>query len=505
VRGSRPLQLRTARVFSKGLLGYLPANILQGIVGFAALMAFTRVLSPTDYGAYVLALGVSSIAYTLVFTWMESAMARFYPAEKNANPDAPLLYGTIYRLFVLIALLFLGLLAAAAALWPTHGENQHALKLAIVIGLLSNAPRSLVKLAQEQRRSVGRVREAAGIDMLMTGGGFVLALAFALLGLKGASPLAGAGVMALLVMPFVVREDWGRAFRGQFSAKAAKAYSRYGYPISLSLIMTIALYTVDRFMIAHYLSEADAGAYHAGFSIASRVIDVLFVWFGAAGAPAMIHALESGGEGALREEARRQITLMALVLFPAVAGVIAMAGPLSSVLIGESLRGRALSITPLVTLGALLAGMNNGYFLLSFTLAKKTRLLVIAMAIPAVANIALNWLLIPRLGLVGAAGAYLASFALGVLAAWALGFKARRMPTPLLELGKIAGAAAVMAALLALIPPLGVALDLMLKPALGVLIYAALAYGLDLGGARGFADKALTRMALGQRLMIGPR
>ncbi|HVY33040.1 MAG TPA: lipopolysaccharide biosynthesis protein, partial [Caulobacteraceae bacterium] len=132
-------------MFSKGLLGYLPAGILQGIIGFATLMAFTRVLSPTDYGAYVLAWGVSSVAYTLVFNWMESAMARFYPAEKNDDPDAPLLYGTIYRLFVLTALLFLVLLAAGAALWPVHSANAQSLKFAIVISLLSNAPRSLVK------------------------------------------------------------------------------------------------------------------------------------------------------------------------------------------------------------------------------------------------------------------------------------------------------------------------------------------------------------------------
>ncbi len=86
-------------------MGYLPANILQGIVGFATLMVFTRIMSPTDYGSYVLAFGVSSIAYTLVFTWMESAMARFYPAERHADPEAPLLYGTIYRLFLAVALL----------------------------------------------------------------------------------------------------------------------------------------------------------------------------------------------------------------------------------------------------------------------------------------------------------------------------------------------------------------------------------------------------------------
>lgn len=492
-------------MFSKGLLGYLPANILQGIVGFATLMVFTRIMSATDYGSYVLAFGVSSIAYTLVFTWMESAMARFYPAERHADPEAPLLYGTIYRLFLAVALLFLLLLAAGAALWPVHDANERALKLAVTVGLLATAPRSLVKLVQEQRRSVGRVAEASGIDMLMTGGGFAFAVVFALLGLKGAAPLAGAGVMALVLMPFIVREDWSRALRGQFSAKAAKAYSQYGYPISLSLIMTIALYTVDRFMIAHYLSEADAGAYHAGFSIASRVIDVLFIWFGAAGVPAMIHALESGGESAIRLEANRQITTMALVLFPAVAGIIAVAAPLSTVLIGEGLRDRALSITPLVTMGALLAGMNNGYFLLSFTLAKKTRLLVLAMSIPAAANIALNYLLIPRLGLIGAAGAYLASFAIGVVAAWLLGFKARPMPVPVLELGKIAGAAAIMAGALALVPSMGAALDLMIKPALGVAVYGALALGLDLGGARSFAQKALGRLSFGHRPGLQPR
>jgi len=128
-------------VFSKGLLGYLPANILQGIVGFATLMVFTRIMSATDYGSYVLAFGVSSIAYTLVFTWMESAMARFYPAERQADPEAPLLYGTIYRLFLAVALLFLLLLAAGAALWPVHDANERALKLAVTVGLLATAPR----------------------------------------------------------------------------------------------------------------------------------------------------------------------------------------------------------------------------------------------------------------------------------------------------------------------------------------------------------------------------
>ncbi len=482
-------------MFSKGLLGYLPANILQGLVGFATLMALTRLLSPTDYGSYVLALGVSSVAYTLVFTWLEAAMARFYPAERLDDPEAPILYGTVYRLFIVVAGAFLLVAGVGLALWPATDPLQRGLKIAIGLGLVSTVPRSLAKLIQEQRRSEGRVAAAAGIDMLLTGGGFAFAVLFVLGGVKGGAPLLGAGVMACLILPLFAAEDWGRARRGRFEAEAARTYAHFGFPVSLGVVLSIALYTVDRFMIAHYLGEADAGAYHAGFSIASRVIDVLFIWFGAAGVPAMIHALENGGERGLQAEGRRQLTLMCLIQFPAVAGLIAVAGPLSSFLIGERLRGPALSITPLVTVGALLAGLNNGYFLLPFTLAKKTRLLVLAMGAPAVANIALNLALIPRLGLVGAALAYLLSFLIGILTAWGLGGRVMRLPVPVVELGKIAVAAALMALGLSWLPALGTICDLILKPVVGMLAYGLMVYGFNLGGVRPLVDDQIGRWA----------
>ena len=482
-------------MFFKGLLGYLPANLLQGIVGFASLMVFTRLMSPGDFGRYALAFGATSLVYTLTFTWLEAAMARFYPAERLANPEAPALYGSLYRLFLGIGLAFLGAVGAGLVLWPTAGAGGAALKAAIGFGLVGIVPRSLLRLVQEQRRSEGRVAAAACVDMLQAGGGFALAVLFCFGGLKSAAPLAGAGAMALLILPFVAGEDLSRAVRGRFETDAARAYLRYGYPICLSLVLSLALYTVDRFMIAHYLSAADAGAYHAGFSIASRVLDVLFIWFGAAGGPALNQAVESGGEGAVREEARRLLTLMALVVFPAACGLVALAGPLSTVLIGGPLRAPATAIAPLVTLGAVLAGLDTYYFLLPFTLAKRTGRLMLAMGAPALANIGLNLVLIPRFGLVGAAGAYALSFLVGIAAAWSLGRSVQRLPVPLAELSKIAAAAVVMAAALSATPRLGTALDLLVKPALGLLLYGALVYALDLGGARPLVSAALARLA----------
>ena len=39
-------------MFWRGVLGYLPANIVQGVVGFLTIIIFTRLLSPEDFGGF---------------------------------------------------------------------------------------------------------------------------------------------------------------------------------------------------------------------------------------------------------------------------------------------------------------------------------------------------------------------------------------------------------------------------------------------------------------------
>ena len=471
-------------MYFKGLLGYLPANILQGLVGFATLTVFTRVLSPDDYGRYALAFGAASLAQTTFFVWLEASMARFYPAERRVDPDAPQLFGTLYRLHMMVIVLFAALCAGGLLLWPGHG----ALKIAIGLSLGCVVFRSLAKLVQEQRRSEGRVAQASLIDMAQTLGGFVIGVGCALAGVGGASPVIGIGITALLLLPFIARQDWGRAIKGRFDPQRARQYAHYGFPVSASLILTLGLYTVDRFMIAHYLDDGQAGAYHAGFSLASRILDVLFVWFGAAGTPAMVNALEHGGEAALKDNARKQLTTMAFVLFPAVGGLIMVAPSLGGMMIGDGLRDKALLVTPLISVGALFSGLNTYYFLQAFTLARKTRLLVVAMAVPAVANIILNIVLIPAMGLIGAAWASALSFALGLVVSWILGYRALPLPVPLWELARIGACTAAMIIALCLLPSWGGIAETVLKSVAGAVVYGTLAWILNLNGIRAVAD-----------------
>jgi O-antigen/teichoic acid export membrane protein len=465
-------------MFWRGVLGYLPVNIVQGVVGLLSIVAFTRVLSPQAFGVYAIAFSAMGLGYSAVFIWMEAAMARFYAAEAKAGGLAGH-YATLYGAFAVLAVGFPVVAGAIVWVWPM----TLALKIAVAVGLATIPFRCLAKLVQERRRAAGEVRATAVMDIAMTVGGFAIGLALALAGFGGASPLLGVGVAAAVCLVFVLPAELKQAI-GPFEPARARLYAGYGIPVSMSLILALTLATTDRFMLAAYLNETSVGVYQAGYSLASRTLDVMFIWLGMAGGPAAVAALERGGQAALRQTAREQASFMIALTLPAAVGLALVAGPLAEVMIGERLRVGAAMVTPWVAASAFFAGVTTYYFHTAFTLARRTGLLLAAMAIPAVVNIALCLTLIPRFGLQGALWATLASYAVGALASFGVGRRALTLPMPWDALAKTGVAAAAMALAVSVIPASGGAGELIAKALIGALVYGALAYGLDICGAR---------------------
>ncbi|MBA3048300.1 polysaccharide biosynthesis C-terminal domain-containing protein, partial [Brevundimonas sp.] len=238
------------------------------------------------------------------------------------------------------------------------------------------------------------------------------------------------------------------------------------------------------------------GAYHASYSIANRTLDVLFLWLGTAGQPALVMALERGGAERLRAAAHEQLSTFLLVGLPAAAGVALVARPLAEVLIGEELRAAAASVTPWIALSALLFGLTAYYFGQAFTLGKKTRLLLIAMAIPAGLNVVLNLVLVPRFGLMGAAWATAASFGLGMIATLLMGRRVMPLPIPWESLARCGVATGLMALAVSRLPAIGGFGALILDAGVGVLVYAAASLVLNAAGVRDVALRLRTQLRM---------
>jgi O-antigen/teichoic acid export membrane protein len=207
-----------------------------------------------------------------------------------------------------------------------------------------------------------------------------------------------------------------------------------------------------------------------------------------------VMALERGGLDRLKDAAREQLSTFLLIGLPAAAGVALVARPLAEVLIGEDLRAAAASVTPWIALSALLFGLTAYYFGQAFTLGKKTRRLLVAMAIPAGLNVVLNLILVPRFGLMGAAWATAASFAAGMVATMLIGRRVVALPVPWESLVRCGVATAVMALAVSRLPPIGGFAELALDASVGGLVYAAAALTINAAGVRDVAVRLLRQL-----------
>ena len=469
-------------MLKQGLLGYLPVNIVQALAGFGSIMIFTRLLSPNDYGAYALAFSVTSLVYLACLTWIEAAMARFYAAEKTEAGRADL-YATLYRTFAVMMFAAPAICGAIVTILPLPPE----LRGAIIAGLVSVVFRSLLRLAQERRRAAGEVKGFAIIDIVQTGAGFLIGTALVFAGLGASGPLAGAGAASALCLIWALPSEIKVARQGKFERKRLTAYMAYGLPVSLSLMMSLALATTDRFVLAGYLNEATVGAYHAGYSLSNRTLDVMFLWLGMAAQPACIAALEQGGREALMRTATHQASLMILIALPASVGLMLVANPLAHFMVGPALADRAARVTPWIASGAFLSGMTTHYFNSAFVLARQTKRLFIAIAIPAALNLLLVLFLVPRYGLDGAMWATAASYGFAMIVSISLARGETALPIPWGTLAKTGAATAVMALVVSRLQASGGLIELFSKAAAGALVYGLGILILDASGARGHA------------------
>ena len=468
-------------LFRKGLVGYLGAQIVQGLTGFASLYVFTRWLTPQGYGQYALAFATATLAHTLCFSWSEAAMARFWnQASDDGHEARSRLIATLVRASLGLCILYAVVLGLGLSLWPEHGNYPLVLGCALVSPLF----RTLLKLFQEQKRAAGQVGMAAGTEIILQISSLALSLVFIRLGLGAMAPFLAASLCSLCLLGLLARPLFIEALKTRLDRQILNQALAYGLPIGLSLLLTTVLFTTDRFVIAALLGEAKVGAYHAAVSLASRSIDVLFIALGTASAPALIRALEhQSGEG-FEAEARGQFEVMLGLCLPAALGLILTAQPLCELMVGEALRSETAQLVPVIVLGALAAGLSGYYFNQAFILTKKTAWLSLAMGLPLGLNLIASLILTPKFGALGAAYAASGSLWFGLGLSLILTRRVLVMPIPFKPLVMILGLTALMTLCVQFVPASGGLTELILKAVIGILVYGLGALILDIAHLR---------------------
>ncbi len=474
---------------SRSLLAYLPVQAAAALAAFGGVVVYTRLLGAEAYGRYALVLAAVMLLHTLTLTWVEAAAYRFR-VRAVAKGWAARQTATVVRTWAITTTVVIGL--SVLGLWLAPLPD--AIKTAGGWGLAMTVFVSALGVRGEMLRAEQRPGRYSILFAARVGGGFLLgAWLTAVTGLGAAGPLAGVALAAFIVLTLEAPAMLATARGARPRASLARIQAAYALPLAAVLALDLVLSAGDRFVIAGFLGDAAVGAYAAGYGVADRLIMLLFAWAGMAASPLAARAFDTAGADAARAVAGDFARVLVLITFPAAAGIALVAEPLADVLIAHDLDAAAATIMPWIAAGALLNGFVVYYFAYAFQLTRKTGAQAAATGAAALANVALNLVLVPTFGLIGAAWATLAAYALALALFAIVGRRWIALPLPFADVAKTGLACAVMAFVVAQIPAWSETAELAAKAAVGALVYAAMILVLDAGGARGWVRKLWAR------------
>jgi O-antigen/teichoic acid export membrane protein len=461
------------------VLRFLPAHVVPAVASFAGIFIFTRLASPAEYGVFALVMSVAQMAQSVLFYWIQVGATRDIDAARG-NGDLPALQSAVYRSHAVTFMLFAAIYAVVLSLLPIEATLRHALWWAIaIVGL-----RSLVAVNQAFHR--GDLRTGR-FNLIECGQALIgLGLGLALLWLTTAR--AGALLTATVVASFAVAvidlpAAW-RALRRPVARERVLQLLRFGLPLSVSFALNYVLATSDRLMVEWILGEAAVGVYSVAYALMDRAVSAIFIAISLAAFPLAIRAFEREGLPGASRQLRANGKLLMAVALPVTALLMCANAQLAAVMVGPAFREQAAMIMPWVALAALLAGFQIHFFDHAFHLSRRTTLFGWTTGPAAVLNIGLNLLLLPRLGLMGAVWATLASYTVSLVATVVIGRRVMKVPLDLPELARVLAACGLMAAAVIAARLPASLLGLVEASMIAVVVYAIAAFAFDIAGVR---------------------
>ncbi len=457
---------------------YLFARGLPGLVSFAALALYSRLLTADEFGRYALVLAGIGLVDVMVFQWLRLLLARFVPAHQDSPHSVQ---QAILALFLSLAAIVCALGLALIFLW-TDPVWRALIVLALPLTLAQAWLQVDITLASVQLQPARYGRLLGGKSMLaLLLGGWL-----AWMGLGAQAPLIGllaGSVLAWLVFGVTA---W-RGVRPHWPARPVlQEFRAYGLPLVVTFALGWVIASSDRVLIAWLLDEAAAGLYAVGYDLAQQSLGLALVVVNTAAYPLAVSLLEKNGQQAASAQLSCNGELIVTLAMAGAAGLIALAPAIIEVFIGREFRAGALAVMPWIAAAAAVAGIKAFHLDMAFHLARQSRWLVITSTVAALANVVLNLLLIPRYGILGAAWATLAAFAVAALASGVFGRNAFSMPAflPLLARGFTVSVLVYLGAWLVMQVALGVLLTLLLGVAAGAALGLGGALLLDVAGVR---------------------
>jgi O-antigen/teichoic acid export membrane protein len=466
------------RALARGSALYTLGTFLPRLGALLLLPVYTMTLDPAAFGVVSLMLSVSTLLAIVYRLGLDGALLRLH---FDLSPkERPRLYATLTTISVVVTIGASTLLGLAAA--PFFSRLFTGISF-LPFGLLTLAITSATALQYvptvfyRATERPGRFLAYSGAIMVAGIMATVVFLVELRLGAVGAllGQLLG-GIIGLLIGAVVLM----RLRPLRFEPGLARSGLAFGLPLVPHSISGWILNVSDRWLLGLLLgvgaiqAQAAIGVYSLGYQLA-QAVSLVALSFNAAWGPFFYARGESRHGPALL----REMTTVVAALLGALAVALAVAGPeiirVMAPASWGSARDQAADVLRVVALASFIYSV---YFMVSSAifLTRRTALLPLLTVSAGAANVVLNLLLIPRVGIMGAAWSTVVGYT--ILAVGAAIYATRGYPLrlDLARLGVLAAAGIGVGWLTRALLPSQPSIEVVATHVVAIVAFAALAW-----------------------------
>jgi O-antigen/teichoic acid export membrane protein len=383
---------------------YVVSNGLQrGATVLVAPILLAR-LSVAEYGIYALLLTIYTLGPAFLSLGLYGAINRFYfdagAPDARRRTMSSLVVAHAATIVLITAALDLALRVSVDAIAGIPDVYFELMLWASAAAALYEGPAGYWRAAERPLT----VAVAGIASVCATTGAMTAFLFLTALGLKGVliGLAAGQAAVSLTMLVLVLREVGLAWTRG-----AVAGALMFSLPLIPHFISTWLLRASDRWILDHFRTTAEVGAYFLGVQLTSLISLVMFSTNDAIG-PRFLARYRDGGAEAARAFHARLFPLFLLSSSALAAGAILL-GPLAATIVSHG-KITHVSLVMSVLAGGFVESTLYIPFANAFFARKRTSRLFLLTMSSAVVSVGMNLVLIPAFGSVGAATSLLIAY-----------------------------------------------------------------------------------------------
>lgn len=390
----------------KDIAYYLPAQIVPGIIGLITIPIITRIFGPGDFGNYSLVTATVAI-FTTICGWTGMSIIRFYPVYEKEQEEN-LFFGNIAILLVISIITCSIIYILLLQLMQVPLKLGLLLKIGLVVAMITSVFDSLLVFFRAQRRVsiYSNFMIWKSLSTFGLGLGLVIVFDFGIEGL-----LWGTVIGLIVALPLI----W-KLLRTQLKPviKISRSFVRqmlnYSAPLVISNLAAWVLSMSNRYVLQAICGARAVGIFSASYMITERSLMLLVSLFLMASGPLSFQIWEKDGIEASKLFISKVSRYYLIIMVPATIGLIALSQPIMTIMSGQEYF-LGYRIMPFVAVSVLLIGLQQR-FQAGYSFYNQTIGIAAATISAGVVNLALNFILDPVYGYMGAAIASFVSYVL---------------------------------------------------------------------------------------------